>query len=209
MRRREVHQPEVPPDRTARQRILEAARAHFFAHGFHGVTMDDLAEGLGMSKKTIYAHFPSKTALLQAMLLEKFRCVEGDLEAITSECSADFPTGLHRLLACVQWHTEEIRPPFVRDIQRDAPDLFKLVQARRRELIQRYFSKLLGEGRREGLIRKDIPVHLLIEILLGAVEAIVNPPRLAELGLSPKSGFTAIITVILEGALTLEGRTKV
>jgi AcrR family transcriptional regulator len=207
MQRREGQRPEVPPDRTARQRVLGAAREHFLAHGFHGVTMDDLAEGLGMSKKTIYAHFPSKTALLEAMLLDKFRRAEEELEAITSECSADFPTGLHRLLACVQRHTEEIRPPFVRDLQREAPDLFQVVQARRREVIQRYFSKVLGEGRREGLIRKDIPVHLIIEILLGAVEAIVNPPRLAELGLSPKSGLTAIISVILQGALTPEGRT--
>ena len=208
MLRREVQTPEVLPDRTARQRIIRAAREQFLAHGFHGVTMDDLAEGLGMSKKTLYAHFPSKTALLEAMLLDKFRCAEEELEAITSECSADFPTGLHRLLACVQRHAEEIRPPFVRDIQREAPDLFKVVQARRREVIQRYFSKLLGEGRREGLIRKDIPVHIIIEILLGAVEAIVNPPRLAELGHSVKSGLTAIISVILEGALTPEGRTK-
>jgi AcrR family transcriptional regulator len=208
MRRREVQTPEVPPDRTARQRIIGAARAHFLAHGFHRVTMDDLAEGLAMSKKTIYAHFPSKTALLEAMLLDKFRCVEEELEAITSECSADFPAGLHRLLACVQRHTEEIRPPFLRDIQREAPDLFKVVQARRREVIQRYFSKLLGEGRREGLIRKDTPVHLIIEILLGAVEAIINPPRLADLGLSPKSALTTIISVILEGVLTPEGRTK-
>ena len=208
MLRREVQTPEVLPDRTARQRIIRAAREQFLAHGFHGVTMDDLAEGLGMSKRTIYAHFPSKTALLEAMLLDKFRCAEEELEAITSECSADFPTGLHRLLACVQRHTEEIRPPFVRDIQREAPELFQVVQARRREVIQRSFSNLLGEGRREGLIRKDIPVHLIIEILLGAVEAIVNPPRLAELELSVKSGITAIISVILEGALTPEGRMK-
>jgi AcrR family transcriptional regulator len=208
MQHRELQALDAPLDRTARQRIIEAAREHFFAHGFHSVTMDDLAAGLGMSKKTIYAHFPSKTALLEAMLLDKFRRVSEELEAITSECSNDFPTGLHRLLACVQRHADEIRPPFVRDIQREAPELFKVVQARRREVVQRYFGKLLGEGRREGLIRKDIPVHLIIEILLGAVEAIANPPRLAELQLSPKSGITAIISVILEGALTEEGRTK-
>jgi AcrR family transcriptional regulator len=207
MLRREAQTLEAPLDRTARQRIIGAAREHFFGHGFHSVTMDDLAEGLGMSKKTIYAHFPSKTALLEAMLLDKFRSVEEELEAITSECSADFSTGLHRLLACVQRHAEEIRPTFVRDLQREAPELFKVVQGRRRQVIQRYFSKLLGEGCREGLIRKDVPVHLIIEILLGAVEAIVNPPRLAELELSPKSGITAIISVILEGALTPEGRT--
>ena len=208
MQRREVLAPEIPTDRTARQRILAAAREQFFVHGFHSVTMDDVADGLGMSKKTIYGHFASKNALLEAMLLEKFRCIEEELQAITSECSTDFAAGLHRLLACVQRHTEEIRPPFLRDIQRETPELFKVVQARRRELIDRYFSKLLGEGRREGLIRKDIPVHIIIEILLGAVEAIINPPRLAELELSPKSGVTAIISVILEGALTPEGRLK-
>src|SRR5262249_27514819 len=208
MQRREVQAPEVPLDRTARQRIIGAAREQFLAHGFRGVTMDDLAEGLGMSKKTIYAHFPSKSALLEAMLLDKFRCAEEELEAITAECSADFPTGLHRLLACVQRHTEGIRPPFVRDFRRQCPGLFKVGEARRREVIQRYFSKLLGEGRREGIIRKDVPVYLIIEILLGAVEAIINPPRLTEFGLSPKSGFTAIVSVILEGALTPEGRRR-
>src|SRR5262249_50593953 len=91
MRRREVQTPEVQTERTARQRIIGAAREEFLAHGFHGVTMDDLAEGLGMSKKTIYAQFPSKSALLEAMLLDKFRCAEEELEAITSECSADSP----------------------------------------------------------------------------------------------------------------------
>ncbi len=208
MQRREVPTAEVSLDRTARERIIAAAREHFFVHGFHSVTMDDLAHGLAMSKKTIYAHFPGKTALLEAMLQDKFRRVEADLEAITSERSAGFAAGLQRLLACVQRHTEEIRPPFLRDIRREAPDLFKVVQARRREVIQRYFRKLLGEGRREGLIRNDVPVHLIIEILLGAVEAIMNPPRMAELGLSPKSGFTAIISVILEGALTPQGRGR-
>lgn len=205
----EAKTPELGTEGASRQRIIGAARGHFFAHGFRSVSMDDLAEELGISKKTIYAHFPSKSALLEALLLYKARLIEKDLEAIASESSTDFPSGLHQLLACLQRHAEEIRPPFIRDIQREAPDLFKVVQARRRELIQRFFGKVLGEGRREGHIRKDIPVHLIIEILLGAVEALVNPPRLTELGLSPKSGLTAIISVILEGALTPEGRTRV
>jgi AcrR family transcriptional regulator len=195
-------------DQTARQRILAVARQHFLAHGFHRVTMNDLADELGMSKKTIYAEFPSKTALLEAVLLEKFRSIEAELEIITAECSADFLPGLERLLACVQRHTDEIRPPFLRDMQREAPDLFKLVQGRRRKIIQHYFAALLGEGRRAGQIRKDVPVYLIIEILLGAVEAIVNPARLAELNLAPKDAITPILSVILEGALTGERKNR-
>jgi len=53
-----------PAAAAARRRILAGARRHFFANGFRRVTMDDLAAELGMSKKTLYAHFPSKQHLL-------------------------------------------------------------------------------------------------------------------------------------------------
>jgi AcrR family transcriptional regulator len=168
--------------------------------------MDDLAEELGMSKKTIYAGFPSKIALLKAVLLNKFDEIEEDLRRITTD-SSDVQVSLLRLLACVQRHTEEIQPPFVRDIQREAPEMFQLVERRRRDVIQRHFGKLFEQGRRAGIIRKDIPTRLIIEILLGATQAMLNPPKMAELKLTPKTGFSAIIAVILHGALTNAGRS--
>jgi AcrR family transcriptional regulator len=191
----------------AAQRIVAAARAHFFAHGFRSVTMDDLAEALGMSKKTLYASFPSKTALLQAVLMDKFRNVEADLDAIMAQRSDDTLTELQRFLACMQQHTEEIQPPFVRDIRREAPELFQVIEKRRREMIQRYFGKIFAEGRKAGLVRKDIPVKLIIEILLGAVQAIMNPPKMDELGLDPKTGYSSIVSVILDGVILKKGRT--
>ena len=191
----------------AAQRIVTAARAHFFAHGFRRVTMDDLAEELGMSKKTLYASFPSKAALLQAVLMEKFRNVESDLDAIMAQRSDDTLTELQRFLACMQQHAEEIQPPFVRDIRREAPELFQVIEKRRREMIQRYFGKIFAEGRKAGLVRKDIPVKLIIEILLGAVQAIMNPPKMDELGLDPKTGYSSIVSVILDGVILKKGRT--
>lgn len=169
--------------------------------------MDDLAATLGMSKKTLYACFPSKQALLKAVLFEKFEDIERDLQRITSAAAA-VPAAIHDLLACVQRHTEEIHPPFVRDIQRETPELFAIVESRRRDIIQRYFGKVFRRARRAGMLRRDIPVTLIIEILLAAVQNILNPPKMAELGMTPKTGFTAIITVILDGVITPSGRTR-
>ncbi len=177
-----------PPENSAAQRIVTAARRHFFANGFRSVTMDDIAEELGMSKKTLYASFSSKDALLRSVLLDKFRSVEQDLDRIASASSTDVLESLHQLLACVQRHAEEIQPPFVRDIRREAPEMFHLVQSRRRDVIQRYFGRIFEEGRRAGIFRKDISSRLMIEILLGVTEAIMNPPKMAELGLTPKAG---------------------
>src|SRR5919108_1268934 len=189
------------------QRIVTAARRHYFAHGFWGVTMDDLAEELGMSKKTLYASFPSKLDLLQAVLVDKFRSVEADLDRVMSS-SKDVLDALHQLLTCMQQHTEEIQPPFVRDIRREAPEIFQVVQKRRRKLIQHYFGKIFEDGRRAGIIRKDVSSRLMIEMLVGVTEAIMNPTKMAELGLTPASGYVNITKVILEGLLTEKGRSK-
>jgi hypothetical protein len=106
----------------------------------------------------------------------------------------------------MQRHTAEIQPPFVRDMRRETPEFFKLVEDRRRQVIQRYFGKIFEEGRRAGIIRKDIATRLMIEMLVGVTEAIMNPTKMAELGLTPNTGYTSVVTVILEGLLTEKGR---
>ncbi len=193
---------ESPAEHPARKRIVSHARRHFFSHGFRGVTMDDLAEELGMSKKTLYAHFFSKTAILEAVIADKFGDVETDLNGISSAESPDFTGKLHRLLECLERHLEEIQPPFVRDMRREAPEMFQRIEVIRREQIQRHFGKLFDKGRRSGLIRKDIPANVIIEILLAAVQGIMNPQKVEELGLTPKTAFIAIVRVVLEGAIT-------
>src|SRR5437879_4872938 len=188
------------------QLMVEAARAHFFSHGFRSVTMDDLAEELGISKKTLYAHFPSKIALLEAVLADKFAGVSTTLEKITREHPHDFPVALHELLANTQRELDEIKPPFVRDMRQKAPQVFKIVERRRAELIERHFGKLFVEGQRTGMVRKDIPAKLMIEILLSMVQGIMNPPKMQELEMTPKEGFAGIIKIVLEGALTRKGQ---
>ena len=190
----------------ASARIVAGARREFFANGFRHVTMDDLAAGLGMSKKTFYTHFPSKTDLLKAVLLEKMNQIDADLAQVTGHGAADVVAMLHQMLACVQKHTAEIQPAFLRDIQREDPQLFQLIETRRREFIHRHWGRLFNDGRKAGLIRKDIPTLLMVEILLGAVQSIVNPPKMAELSLTPKTAVSTIIDVILRGVMTEKGK---
>ena len=188
------------------QRIVEAARAHFFCHGFRSVTMDELAEELGISKKTLYAHFPGKIELLEAVLADKFAGVEAKLNEIARAHPHDFSMALHELLANMQRELDEIKPPFIRDMRQKAPHVFKVIERRRAALIERFFGKLFIEGQRAGMVRKDVPAKLTIEVLLAIVQAIMNPLKMEELGMTPKEGFAGILTIILEGALTRRGR---
>jgi len=185
---------------------VDAARAHFFSHGFRNVTMDDLAEELGISKKTLYAHFPGKIDLLESVLADKFQGVETMLKEVTRAQPHDFPATLRELLAGTQRELNEIKPPFVRDMRQKAPHVFQIIERRRAALFQRYFGSLLLAGQRTGMVRKDIRANFIIEILLAIVQAIMNPAKMEELGMIPKEGFTGILKIVLQGALTPRGR---
>jgi AcrR family transcriptional regulator len=58
--------------RRNRARILEAARGACAAHGAN-VQIDDVARSAGVGVGTVYRHFPTKDALIEALVAEKFR----------------------------------------------------------------------------------------------------------------------------------------
>lgn len=186
----------------AAARIIARARQHFFLHGFRGVTMDDLAAELGMSKKTVYAHFRSKGALLEAVLDQKFRDIEAECDRIGFEKPADFPVAMRTLLACIQRNAEELQPAFLRDMRRESPDVFRRVEERRHKVIERYFSRLFAQGQKAGVVRKEVAPDLMLEVLLGAVQSAVNPHKLEMLGLTPRTAFDAILDILFRGIMT-------
>src|SRR5204863_7458355 len=181
-------------------------RCNIFRHRSRIVTMDNLSEELGISKELLSALFPRKIDLLEAVLSDKLVSVEAALMEVTRSHPHDYPAALRDLLAGTHRELDEIKPPFVRDMRQKAPEVFKLVERRRAALIQRYFGKFFVEGQRAGMVRKDVPVKLIIEILLAMVQSIMNPPKMEELGMMPKEGFTGILKIVLEGALTSKGR---
>lgn len=68
--------------------ILEAAIAEFRAHGFEGTSMDRVAASAGVSKRTVYNHFPSKDALFDEILRDLW---QRSSEAVSLPYRADQP----------------------------------------------------------------------------------------------------------------------
>ncbi|MFF3579228.1 TetR/AcrR family transcriptional regulator [Streptomyces mirabilis] len=78
--------------------IVEAAGRLFLAPGSARASMDDLARELGMSKKTIYRHFPDKRSLLAAVLDRQFTAVERTLAAAQDAQGQPFGVRVQRFL---------------------------------------------------------------------------------------------------------------
>jgi AcrR family transcriptional regulator len=59
------------PSEPTRKRILDSAYGLFYRKGFGRVSVDDICDAAGITKKTFYYHFPSKDALLGAVLADQ------------------------------------------------------------------------------------------------------------------------------------------
>ncbi len=55
-------------DGAKRQQILDGAKLCFLAQGFDGASMNDIVKAAGVSKGTVYAYFPSKDKLFEALI---------------------------------------------------------------------------------------------------------------------------------------------
>jgi TetR/AcrR family transcriptional regulator, cholesterol catabolism regulator len=62
-----------------KERILGKAQELFMQYGIRSVSMDDIANSLGMSKKTLYQYYADKDELVDAV-------VEGHISMIQAEC---------------------------------------------------------------------------------------------------------------------------
>ena len=61
-----------PTKPTMKERILQTADRLFYLQGIRAIGVDTIAAEIGISKRTLYNHFPSKDALISAYLERRF-----------------------------------------------------------------------------------------------------------------------------------------
>ncbi|SDS04933.1 transcriptional regulator, TetR family [Bradyrhizobium canariense] len=62
----------TPEKPAMKDRILETADRLFYLQGIRAVGVDTIAAEIGISKRTLYNHFPSKDELVSAYLMRRF-----------------------------------------------------------------------------------------------------------------------------------------
>ncbi|MEM8650680.1 MAG: TetR family transcriptional regulator [Pseudomonadota bacterium] len=61
----------MPEKISAKDRILDAANRLFYGEGIRAVSVDEIAEKAGITKRTLYYHFKSKDDLIEAYLVSR------------------------------------------------------------------------------------------------------------------------------------------
>ena len=154
---------------SARRSELTRQAARLFARkGYHGTSIGDIAEALGVQKGSLYSHIASKEDLLYDALMEGAAAFHGSLDAIPDDAPP-----LEKIRLALRGHLRvvaeqlEVATVFVQEWR-------YLEGARRDEFVaerRRYEERirdLLREGRDLGDLRADLDEGASVLLLLSA-----------------------------------------
>ena len=138
--------------------IVKRALNDFMQYGFKTFTMDDLANKMGMSKKTLYEYFPSKQDLVDA-------CLDYALEMSCTNVTT-FVQGEGSVIENVYRNQKKVQEVFninsdrpIWELQKYYPKTYERMEGEFAKTDALFIDKLLEKGWQEGLFRKDINVN--------------------------------------------------
>jgi AcrR family transcriptional regulator len=151
--------------------ILMKVRERYMKYGIKSITMDDLANDLGISKKTLYQYVTDKDDLVG-----KF--IENEIELRKEEICRCFKTGfnaIEELFEISLFMNKLIRdqnPATEHDLKKYYPHHYEKSVKARRDGVYNYILMNLKKGKKEGLYREDLNDEIIAKLYLSRSESI-------------------------------------
>ena len=154
-----------------RDKILIGASDLFLSYGFKSVTMDDIANKMGMSKKTIYQHFTNKTKLVEATTLFVFEFISKGIDQI---CALE-KNPIEEIYSIKQFLMEHLKdekssPQY--QLQKYYPKIYNTLKSKQYEVMKSCVINNLNRGVELGLYRSDIHIDFIARVYFNAMLAL-------------------------------------
>ncbi|HOZ85151.1 MAG TPA: TetR/AcrR family transcriptional regulator [Niabella sp.] len=141
-------------------RIREKAKELFMHYGIQRVSMSDIANANGISKKTLYQQYPDKENLVVEAIDV---IIQGS--NYSCECSRqNADNAIHESFLAVDDVTEllkKLNPVLLIDMQRYYPSAYKRFMDYKQQFLYNYIKSNLEWGIQDGLYRADINVKMI------------------------------------------------
>jgi TetR/AcrR family transcriptional regulator, cholesterol catabolism regulator len=152
-------------------KILQKVRELYMKYGIKSITMDDVAEEMGISKKTLYQYVTDKDDLVGKFIDNEIilkqeeicKCFKVDFNAIDE---------LFEISAYMNRLMKNQNPATEHDLKKYYPHHFNRVVNSRRKSIFSYILTNLKKGKKEGLYRSELNEEIIAKLYLSRVESL-------------------------------------
>ncbi len=149
----------------AKERILVKAEELFIRYGIRSVSMDDIANNLGMSKKTLYQYYADKDELVEAV-------IEGHLTEVEKECmdySQKATDAIHEIFLTMEHISEELsnmNPMLLHDMEKFHYKSYQRFKDYKDRFLAEVIRKNIEWGMKDEWYRPDINVDVMCKFRL-------------------------------------------
>ncbi|ASZ10763.1 TetR/AcrR family transcriptional regulator [Chitinophaga pendula] len=186
------------------ERILDTAFGLFRQYGTRSITMDDIAIKMGISKKTLYAHFEDKDDLVMNAIARYLQHMQ-DACVVSHEQGKDAIEALFRLMEILEEHTRNMNPVILLDLQKFHSRAYRLFQHYKDHYLKGTIRENLQRGISEGLYRADINVEVLTEFRTTSSLLCFQPELFSVSGFDMSHVQKVLLEHFLYGVASLKG----
>lgn len=168
-----------------KERILVKAEELFMQFGIRSVSMDDIANHLGMSKKTLYQYFADKDELVEAVVDTHINEIQKDCLG----CRQDARDAIHEMFITMERIMEEfsnMNPMLLYDLEKFHFKAYQRFREHKDKFLLQVIRDNIEWGIRDELYRSDLNVDVLskfrIESMMIPFNVAVFPPGKYNLG---------------------------
>jgi TetR/AcrR family transcriptional regulator, fatty acid metabolism regulator protein len=148
--------------------ILDAAEELLAEKGYHEMSIDEIAARVGVSKGTVYLHFPSKEELVLAQLERGMRRFIQSADVVLTSAASPSEK-LRSLIELIYSQTFRERSQFFTSVQENAELRNRLMDRKREfheqwEALSQRVTQTFDDGKLLGVFDTTIPTPLLVSM---------------------------------------------
>ncbi|RPD40630.1 TetR/AcrR family transcriptional regulator [Chitinophaga barathri] len=190
------------------ERILDTAFNLFRQYGTRSITMDDIAIKMGISKKTLYAHFADKSDLVVNVIsrhlkLMQDQCIE------SRNNSKDAVEELFLVMKMLEEKLRNMNPVVMMDLQKFHSKAFQLFEEHKNVFLMQTIRENLERGIREGLYRPDLDIDILSHFRTASTMFCFQPELFPMNGYDMSKVQRVLLEHFLFGVASLKGYQEI
>lgn len=143
-----------------REKIILKSAELFLTLGFKSVTMDDIANEMGISKKTIYVHFQNKTKLVEAVTFTVFENICQGIDGICEDSQNPIEELYDIKMYVMQYLKNEKTSPQYQ-LKKYYPQIYQRLHFKQFEKMHESVKESIQKGVDTQLFRPDIDVDFI------------------------------------------------
>jgi AcrR family transcriptional regulator len=162
-----------------KERILIKAEEMFMQYGIRSVSMDDIANNLGMSKKTLYQYYADKDELVNAVVDSHISSIQTDCMS----CRQDAKDAIHEIFITMERIMEQfsnMNPMVLYDLEKFHFRSYQRFRDHKDKFLAQIIRQNIEWGIKDELYRADVSIDIMskfrIESMMIPFNVSVFPP---------------------------------